>query len=123
MRVHRLAVASLCVLGGWVLSQGAGASAEVTHRVLAPEAGFGSFNRPTGVAVDQASENILVADGGEELDVVRIFGPEGGAPREGFLTELTGSPAPFGFGRLADRDRGGQYMLPAGVEWRRLHVV
>jgi hypothetical protein len=39
---------------------------------------FGSFGKPTGVAVDESSGNVFVADSNE--NTVEIFGPEGEAP-------------------------------------------
>jgi hypothetical protein len=97
--VRGLSVALLVALGalGGGLLAGTSASAAVVHRLLPPEEGFGSFSHPTGVAVDQASGNVLIADGGG-AEVVHVFGPEGGAPLGGSPAELTGLHAPFAFG-------------------------
>ena len=67
------------------------------HHVLAPEAGFGAFERATGVAVDQSSGNVFVVDSGTEANVVRVFGPEGLSPLGGAPAELPGLHAPFEF--------------------------
>jgi hypothetical protein len=46
---------------------------------------FGSFTHPTGVAIDQATGEVFVADGGGP-EAVDVFGAEG----EGPLAALTG---------------------------------
>ena len=59
----------LAVLGLGLALDGAPASAAFVHHVLPPEEGFGpSFARATGVAVDQASENVFVVDSGSEAE-------------------------------------------------------
>jgi hypothetical protein len=93
--VRRLMVVGLVVLGLALALDGAAASAAFVHHVLPPEAGFGSFERATGVAVDQASENVFVVDSGSEANVVRVFGPEGLAPLGDAPAELPGLHAPF----------------------------
>ncbi|HEX5592077.1 MAG TPA: NHL repeat-containing protein [Solirubrobacterales bacterium] len=50
---------------------------------------FGNFARPSGIAIDQATENVFVADGSYE-NTVDIYGPEGEAP--------TGVSSPYIFG-------------------------
>lgn len=54
---------------------------------------FGSFARPSGVAVDEATGNVFVTDGSFE-NVVKIFGPEGEAP-VGVASSMIGG---FSFG-------------------------
>jgi hypothetical protein len=87
----------LGVLGGGLVFGSVSASAAFVHHLLAPEAGFGSFGRATGVAVDQASGNVLVVDSGSEANLVRVFGPEGQSPVGGVPAELTGLHAAFEF--------------------------
>jgi NHL repeat len=48
---------------------------------------FGSFVNPTGIAINQASGEVVVADSG--ANTVEVFSSEGGAP----LSELTGTPS------------------------------
>jgi streptogramin lyase len=50
---------------------------------------FGNFARPSGIAIDETSENVFVADGSFE-NTVDIYGPEGEAP--------TGVASPYIFG-------------------------
>ncbi len=55
---------------------------------------FGSMSDATGLAVDQSTGNVFVAD--SNADVVRVFGAEGGAPAGGIPSELTGASTPSG---------------------------
>ncbi len=55
---------------------------------------FGSMSDATGLAVDQSTGNLFVAD--SNADVVRVFGAEGGAPAGGIPSELTGASTPSG---------------------------
>lgn len=106
--VRRLTIMGLVVIGvfGGGLALGSPpAPAAVVHRLLAPEEGFGSFSFfPTGVAVDQSSENAFVVETGPEGEgnVLRVFGPDGGSPTGGAPAELPGLHAPFLFG-IAER--------------------
>ena len=52
------------------------------------QSSFGSFGKPTGIAVDESSGNVFVADSNE--NVVEIFGPEGEAPSGIANTRLEG---------------------------------
>ena len=52
---------------------------------------FGSFTHPTGVAIDQTSGDVFVADGGG-AEAVDVFGPEGAGP----LAVLTGTGSEHG---------------------------
>ncbi len=67
----------------------ASASASVTHN-LAPFTPnpITGFSRPSGVAVDQSTGNVFLADG-SSANKVRIFGEEGGAPTGLIATEIT----------------------------------
>jgi hypothetical protein len=98
-RLMVMALAGFGVLGGGLALGSAPAPAMLVHHVLPPTEGFGPIvGRPTGVAVDQASENVFVAEGGEEGgNVVRVFGPDGGLPVGGAPAELPGLHAPFAF--------------------------
>lgn len=57
------------------------------------EGRFGSFSHPSGIGVDEASENVFVADGGSN-NVVDIFGPLGGPPSGVGVAQIGG----FAFG-------------------------
>jgi DNA-binding beta-propeller fold protein YncE len=48
----------------------------------------GSFSAPTGIAIDQATGNVYVAD--SEAGVVDVFDSEGGAPTGGVPSQITG---------------------------------
>jgi hypothetical protein len=54
---------------------------------------FGSFGKPTGVAVEESTGNVLVVDS-ETPDVVDVFGESGGAPAGGAPATLTGEATP-----------------------------
>jgi len=95
-------VAAMAVLGGSLALTGA--SALAYRHILKGE--FGSFEHPTGVAVDETSGNVFVANGsGPEVvgpEVVDVFGEAGGEPAGGAPTTLTGEQTPaksFDFGR------------------------
>jgi hypothetical protein len=83
------------------------AFARTTRLELPFSAGFGSFTRASGVAVDQASGNVFVADSG--ANEARVFGSEGGAPSGGIPSRLTGKDTPAG----AFEFFSGQF--PAGI--------
>jgi sugar lactone lactonase YvrE len=76
------------------------ATPALAGKTHALKATFGSFSRPSGIAIDEANGNVFVADRGfSPNDSVEIFGPEGGAPVavavtkiEGFDFGTTGSP-------------------------------
>jgi hypothetical protein len=94
-RLIALGLTGLAILGVGLALESASASAAFVHHVLPPEAGFGSFHRATGIAIDQASGNVFVVDSGSEPNVVRVFGPEGLSPLGGAPAELPGLHAPF----------------------------
>jgi hypothetical protein len=98
-RLTSVMLAGLGVLAGSLAFGGAPASAAFVHHVLPPEAGFGPFERPTGIAVDQSNGNVFVVDSGSEANVVRVFGPEGLSPLGGAPAQLPGLHAPFEFGQ------------------------
>ena len=94
-------VVVMAVLGGSLAL--AGASALAYRHTLKGE--FGSFEHPTGVAVDETSGDVFVANGlGPEVagpEVVDVFGEAGGEPAGGAPTTLTGEQTPakaFDFG-------------------------
>ena len=81
------AAVTLGVLSLWVGVAGA----TVARTQVFASASFSkaqSFGNPTGVAVDQETGNVYVAD--SQNDVVDIFGAEGGAPTAGVPTQITG---------------------------------
>ncbi|HEY8303881.1 MAG TPA: hypothetical protein VIG42_04740 [Solirubrobacteraceae bacterium] len=81
VRIVPLGVATVC---GALAFCGAPAWGERVHVLLAPQGGFGNFAHGTGVAVDQASGNVYVANRNEEGEgFLRVFGPEGLAPAGG----------------------------------------
>src|ERR1017187_714513 len=88
-RSAALAVLSavLCVL---VLHASPASAAGAHERILesAPFSQPSSFSYPTGVAVDQETGNVFVAD--SEADAVDIFGAEGGTPAGGVPAQITG---------------------------------
>ncbi len=55
---------------------------------------FGAGDEPTGVAVDESSGNVFVAD--SAFRRVLVFGSEGGGPVGGLPGELTGEQTPAG---------------------------
>jgi DNA-binding beta-propeller fold protein YncE len=64
------------------------ASASPRSRVLESAFPSGAFEHPTGVAVDQATGNVFVAD--SEAGTVDIVGAEGGAPAGGVVSPISG---------------------------------
>jgi hypothetical protein len=72
------------------------ANAAITYALTSE---FGSFERPTGVTVDQLTGNLYVAD--SKANVVDILGSEGGSPVGGLISPLTGgSEHLFNFARF-----------------------
>ncbi len=100
-------------LGSLALSAPSAVAAEVAARTRT----FGSFSDATGIAVDQASGDSLVADS-RGSEVVYVFGPEG----EGPVGELKGAPGEsFSFqgepvGVAVDND-------PASASYRDVYVT
>ncbi len=56
---------------------------------------FGPSVKPTGMAVEEATGNVLVAESGE-LERLDVFGERGGMPAGGAPTRLTGENTPAG---------------------------
>ncbi len=54
---------------------------------------FGSFQRPTGLAVEESTGNVLVAEA-DEPEVLDVFGERGGLPAGGAPSTLTGTGTP-----------------------------
>jgi hypothetical protein len=94
MSVRRLVstgLATVGVLGGWLALSPAPVPAQVIRPLISP---FGAFAHPTGVAVDQASGNVYVANGGGP-EIVDVFNAAGEAtPVGGLPHELTGGETP-----------------------------
>jgi hypothetical protein len=57
---------------------------------------FGPFDRPTGVAVEESTGNVLVPESGEDLDAVKVFGERGGPPAGGAPAGFSGQGTPAG---------------------------
>jgi hypothetical protein len=74
-RFFLVIVTSFCALSGGLLFCGASAFALDSRGFLSS---FPTSSGPTGVAVDQETGNVYVAE--SEAGVVAAFGPEGGAP-------------------------------------------
>jgi DNA-binding beta-propeller fold protein YncE len=62
---------------------------------------FGPFERPTGMAVEESTGNVFVAESGEDNYVVDVFGERGGAPAGSAPSTLPGEPTPAGWVGLA----------------------
>jgi hypothetical protein len=57
---------------------------------------FGFLERPTGMAVEESTGNVLVPESGEDFDVVKVFGEKGGLPAGGAPTAFSGEGTPDG---------------------------
>ncbi len=55
---------------------------------------FGPFERPTGLAVEESTGNVLVPESGEDFDVVHVFNERGRAPAGGAPAAFSGEPTP-----------------------------
>lgn len=77
-------------------------AAELRQEVGTP---FAGFNESQALAVDQATGNVYVGEGGQ-TSTVRIFGPTGGTPLGGTPTEFTNAETPhkdaFAYGLAVD---------------------
>jgi hypothetical protein len=89
-RARGIVLVGLLLLCGSALLAPSSAFAAKPHTLKTT---FGTLANPSGIAVDRANGNVLVAEG-EPNNAVEIFGPEGGAPigvagtpLEGFLFE------------------------------------
>ncbi len=86
-------LASVCLAPAVLLSLGiAPASASPATYLKA----FGPFERPTGLAVEESTGNVLVPLSGEDLDTVSVFGERGGAPAGGAPAAFAGEHTPAG---------------------------
>jgi hypothetical protein len=84
-------LASLCAALAVLASGSASASASAPTFV----GRFGSFERPTGLAVEESTGNVFVAPGGGS-EVIDVFGERGGPPAGGTPATLTGTQTPAG---------------------------
>jgi hypothetical protein len=57
---------------------------------------FGFLERPTGMAVEESTGNVLVPESGEDFDVVKVFGDTGGTPAGGAPSAFSGEGTPDG---------------------------
>jgi DNA-binding beta-propeller fold protein YncE len=57
---------------------------------------FGSFERPTGIAVEESTGNVLIPESGEDFDAVNVFGERGGAAAGGAPAVFSGEHTPAG---------------------------
>ncbi len=55
---------------------------------------FGPFERPTGIAVEESTGNVLVPESGEDFDAVSVFGERGGSPAGGAPAAFSGEHTP-----------------------------
>lgn len=131
-------LASLCVLLVALLCAlvPAFASATITHEVesFSPLDGSGSglaLKAPGGIAIDEATGNVFVTDGGEGHERVAILGEEGGLPR-GLMSPFEIAGLPFGINEedtLAydnsptSSARGTLYVYPPGSETIKKYVL
>ena len=117
MTRHRTlrAIALVALTGAGITLQCPGTALALKTRPQLPFSPFGSFTGATGIAVDQANGNVLVAD--SAADEVRVFGATGGSPAGGAAGSLTGAQTPAGAFRWGADDSEGHeiYVHPAGV--------
>jgi len=83
-----LAAALVASLGVGLALVSSGASAQAAPPPFVSAFGSSSFSHSTGVAVDQETGNVYVADGGNH-NVVKVFSAEGGSPT-GAPSQITG---------------------------------
>lgn len=55
-----------------------------------------AFERPTGLAVEESTGNLLVPESGEDFDQVRVYGARGGSPAGGAPLGFSGLETPAG---------------------------
>ncbi len=55
---------------------------------------FGPFERPTGIAVEESTGNVLVPESGEDFNAVYVFGERGGSPASGAPAAFSGLHTP-----------------------------
>jgi DNA-binding beta-propeller fold protein YncE len=58
--------------------------------------GFGPFERPTGIAVEESTGNVFVPESGEDFNVVNVFGERGGPAAGGAPAGFSGEHTPAG---------------------------
>jgi hypothetical protein len=91
-RLALAVLASLCAVPAVL------ASADTSAFALSPTfvGSFGFLERPTGMAVEESTGNVLVPEQGEDLDVVKVFGEKGGLPAGGAPDAFSGEGTPDG---------------------------
>jgi DNA-binding beta-propeller fold protein YncE len=88
----RLILASLCAaLAVLALTSASALASPATYL-----GNFGSFERPTGLAVEESTGNVFVPESGEDFDEVHVFGDRGGSPAGGAPTGFSGEHTPAG---------------------------
>jgi hypothetical protein len=89
-RVAVISTALLVVAGALAVGTPVASALTVRKKILesAPFTEPNMFKHPTGVAVDQATGNVYVAD--SAANVIDVFGAEGGAPADGVPTKIKG---------------------------------
>jgi DNA-binding beta-propeller fold protein YncE len=98
MKVRKLTHSVLAALTATLAAFALGASTAAAfkaHTQVLESASFsqpGIFEKPTGVAVDQQTGNVYVAD--SKANIIDVFGAEGGSPAGGVPAQITG----FSFG-------------------------
>jgi hypothetical protein len=94
--VSRGPVIALLVLLGAVLALLAWGSASAFASPATYLHSFGPFERPTGLAVEESTGNVVVPEIGEDFDVVDVFGERGGLPAGGAPAAFSGTQTPAG---------------------------
>jgi hypothetical protein len=74
------------------------ASADTSAFALSPTfvGSFSFLERPTGMAVEESTGNLLVPESGEDFNVVNVFGEKGGLPGGGAPSAFSGEDTPDG---------------------------
>jgi DNA-binding beta-propeller fold protein YncE len=73
------------------------ALASTTSALASPPtylAGVGHIERPTGIAVEESTGNVLIPESGEDFDDVKVFGERAGAPAGGAPVSFSGLHTP-----------------------------
>jgi hypothetical protein len=94
----------MCAVVGAVIGLASADASAFTGYGLLPPA-IGAFAHPTGMAVDQTSGNLYVADG-SPANSIDVFGAEGGAPAGGGPSQITGAETPAGTFNFASEPTG-----------------
>ena len=87
-RVRRLTLTGLVLLGALAFGVASADAARPQVLESAPFSQPGVFSNPTGVAVNQETGNVYVANGG--AGTIDVFGASGGSPSGGVPAEITG---------------------------------